>query len=198
MHVQYLEDNDNYSSTVNQNESKFRSIASSSRKKVPNKVWIPSDLTYRNDESDSSQDHLSGSIIQNTSISRKVFSLLSDRDDIGKLLMKNKLATDDYENYIDRRTYEANIDEETEIFLKNTGESPQKNGNSSPCRKSKSADRRPSHSILRNKQMIVHDIENSTNYFNFERIKIFSLVIGSLQNFAKNFSLEADRLQNKN
>ena len=193
MHVQYLEDDNSNPSVINQNESKSRSVASSSRKKLPNKIWIPSDLTYCNDDSEFMQEHQSGNVIKNSSPNRKSFSLLSDRDDMGKLFMKNKLAIDNSETNFDSSTYEANVKKENDLFLKSTEEDPQENGNLSPRPKSKS-----SNSLSKNKQMIVHDVENSTNDFNFERIKIFTTVIQGLKNLKNNYSVEADRLQKKN
>ena len=192
MHVQYLEDDNNNPSAVNQNELKSRSVASSSRKKLPNKIWIPSDLTYCNDDCDFLQEHQSGSVVKNSITNRKSSSLLSDRDDMGKLFMKNKLAINNSEINFDSSTYEANVKKENDLLVKSTEEDPQKNENWSPRRKSKS-----NNSLLRNKQMIVHDIENSTNDFNFERIKIFTTVIQGLENLRNNYSLEADRLQKK-
>lgn len=197
MHVQYSNSDGNLNHyDMNQNPSKSQFI-SLPFKASSSKISIPSALTVSTNVNDSSYVFETGSMIMKSAKNEFSSPLFPDEDNIGTLLMKNRIMNDDnyYENNYYKNMGQTDLKKRNGLLEENNENSHKKHGKSSfSDKKQKSTDPVSNNSMMRNKQMIVYDIENSTNCFNFERIKILNLLCENLRKYEKNYSLQSDEV----
>ena len=195
MHVQYSNSDGNLNHyDMNQNPSKSQFI-SLPFKASSSKISIPSALTVSTN--DSSYVFETGNMIMKSAKNEFSSPLFPDEDNIGTLLMKNRIMNDDnyYENNYYKNMGQTDLKKRNGLLEENNENSHKKHGKSSfRDKKQKSTDPVSNNSMMRNKQMIVYDIENSTNCFNFERIKILNLLCENLRKYEKNYSLQSDEV----